>query len=355
MQKHKIFVIMPFQDEFFEAYEMIKSHFQDAFDFSNAATEDNQQNILADIIRPLHEADVVLADLTGLNPNVMYELGVAHSLNKKTIIITQNDLSSLPFDLKQYRTKRYNTHYKQFFELLEYLRKHFYGAVDGSVSFSNPISDFQTQIGLTPLETSKVLPIEDEKDKGFLDFLAEIDEYGLQMAANLQEMQNNMNVMTDNVTACSAQIERVKSKGGSGVPSFVRKETKKTASFINTFSQQLKVHNSKNDVLWTNIETNLLGLLENPFATTEENLSGMIATLKELLTLKQAILSSKETIASLKESNQQLMGIERSLNQSIRFLNEDLSTYITVSEQMIAGIDRILVKSKFIVGDIVNN
>ena len=333
---------------------MIKLHFQDAFYFSNAATEDNQQNILADIIRPLHEADIVLADLTGLNPNVMYELGVAHSFNKKTIIITQDDLSNLPFDLKQYRTKKYTTHYKQFFEMLEYLDKHFYGAINGSVSFSNPISDFQTQIGITPLETTKVFTIEDEQDKGFLDFLAEIDEYGLQMAANLQEMQNNMNTMSDNIIACSTQIERVKSKGGNGVASFIRKETKKAASFINTFSQQLKTHNSKNDELWTKIETNLLGLLENPFATTEENSSGMIASLKELLTLKTVILSSKESIASLKESNQKLMGIERSLNQSIRFLNEDLSTYITVSEQMMAGIDRILAKSKFIVGEIAN-
>ena len=55
-----------------------------------------------------------LADLTGLNPNVMYELGIAHSFNKKTIMITRDDLGSLPFDLKQYRAKDYSTHFKKF-------------------------------------------------------------------------------------------------------------------------------------------------------------------------------------------------------------------------------------------------
>ena len=78
---------MPFADEFFESYEMLKSRFYDEFDFSHAGDEDNQQNILADIIPPIYNADIVLADLTGLNPNVMYELGIAHSLNKKTIMI----------------------------------------------------------------------------------------------------------------------------------------------------------------------------------------------------------------------------------------------------------------------------
>ena len=104
MNKTKVFVIMPFSDDFFESYELIKEHFEEKFEFSNAGDEDNQQNILADIITPIYNADIILADLTGLNPNVMYELGIAHSFNKKTIVITRDEISMLPFDLKQYRT-----------------------------------------------------------------------------------------------------------------------------------------------------------------------------------------------------------------------------------------------------------
>ena len=139
MKKAKVFVIMPFTDEFFESYEMLKEHFENEFDFSHAGDEDNQQNILADIISPIYEADVVLADLTGLNPNVMYELGIAHSFNKKTIVITKDDLRKLPFDLKQYRAKDYSTHFKKFFDLIEYLDKNLNGAISGDVVFSNPV------------------------------------------------------------------------------------------------------------------------------------------------------------------------------------------------------------------------
>ena len=49
MKKSKVFVIMPFQDEFLEMYEMLKVKLQDRFEFTNAGDEGNQQNILQDI------------------------------------------------------------------------------------------------------------------------------------------------------------------------------------------------------------------------------------------------------------------------------------------------------------------
>ena len=94
------FVIMPFQDEFFWSVWNVKIELSEKYEFTNAGDEGNQQNILRDIIEPIYKADVVIADLTGLNPNVMYELGIAHTFNKKTIIITKDDLSKITVWLK---------------------------------------------------------------------------------------------------------------------------------------------------------------------------------------------------------------------------------------------------------------
>ena len=195
MEKSKVFVIMPFSDDFFESYEMLKEHFQDDFEFSHAGDEDNQQNILADIISPIYAADVILADLTGLNPNVMYELGLAHSFNKKTIIITRDDLGKLPFDLKQYRAKDYSTHFKKFFDLIEYLEKNLRGAVNGTVVFSNPVSDFldKNRIQLKSLFVSDDYSLEiPEGEKGFLDFLADIEEDTSQMNDEITAISSGM-------------------------------------------------------------------------------------------------------------------------------------------------------------------
>lgn len=55
------------------------------------------------LISQLVRADLVVVDLTGMNPNVFYELGVAHSFGKRVIAIADN-VSNLPFDNKDQRT-----------------------------------------------------------------------------------------------------------------------------------------------------------------------------------------------------------------------------------------------------------
>lgn len=63
---------------------------------------------IKDIILQLNQADVVLADLTGMNPNVFYELGVRHTLRNRTILVSQT-MDDVPSDLKQYGVILYNT------------------------------------------------------------------------------------------------------------------------------------------------------------------------------------------------------------------------------------------------------
>ena len=56
-----------------------------------------------DIIHRLHASDLVIADLTGANANVMYEIGIRHAFNLPIVQLCQND-QELPFDLGTERT-----------------------------------------------------------------------------------------------------------------------------------------------------------------------------------------------------------------------------------------------------------
>jgi hypothetical protein len=58
------------------------------------------------ILRQLYQADVVVADLTDLNPNVFYELGVRHSLRKGTILVALEG-TKIPFDVGDLRVEFY--------------------------------------------------------------------------------------------------------------------------------------------------------------------------------------------------------------------------------------------------------
>jgi len=63
-------------------------------------------SVIKDIVNSIRNADVVIADLTGQNPNVFYELGVRHSLRGRTIMLTQT-MEDVPFDLRNYRVIQY--------------------------------------------------------------------------------------------------------------------------------------------------------------------------------------------------------------------------------------------------------
>lgn len=51
-------------------------------------------------------ADLIVADLTGRNPNVFYELGYADAVHKNTDLITQS-IEDVPFDLRQKKMIKY--------------------------------------------------------------------------------------------------------------------------------------------------------------------------------------------------------------------------------------------------------
>jgi hypothetical protein len=63
-------------------------------------------DILVDIWQAINNADFVIADITGRNPNVLYELGVAHTLAKPVLIISRS-ATDIPIDLSTRRVIMY--------------------------------------------------------------------------------------------------------------------------------------------------------------------------------------------------------------------------------------------------------
>ncbi len=56
----------------------------------------------------IKKSDVFIADVSNANPNVMLELGIAIQLNKNIIILTSQDPSRLPFDIKGFEVDKYS-------------------------------------------------------------------------------------------------------------------------------------------------------------------------------------------------------------------------------------------------------
>lgn len=64
-------------------------------------------DVMQDVIQMLREADIVIADLTDMNPNVFYELGLRQAVKGKCINIICDNGDELPFDISHHRAYKY--------------------------------------------------------------------------------------------------------------------------------------------------------------------------------------------------------------------------------------------------------
>ncbi len=107
------FVLMPFTEPLTDIYsKIIKPTIeQTRFNLVCKRADDIKSNraIIQDIWKSICEARIIIADMTNLNPNVMYELGIAHTLGKETILLYQNTSTEInfPFDLSHIRRIEY--------------------------------------------------------------------------------------------------------------------------------------------------------------------------------------------------------------------------------------------------------
>jgi len=104
------FVLMPFSDPFNKYYEVIIAPAIESCGIRSERADSlfGPANIVFDIWEGIKRARILIAELTGRNPNVMYELGLAHAIEKPVILLTQ-DINDVPFDLRSLRCIVYNT------------------------------------------------------------------------------------------------------------------------------------------------------------------------------------------------------------------------------------------------------
>lgn len=96
-----VFVLMPFSEEFNDIYFLgIKPAIENCGLACERVDEQHfTDTILNKIFENIRKARFIVAEMTTKNPNVYYEVGYAHGINKPVIFLTQY-LHDIPFDLK---------------------------------------------------------------------------------------------------------------------------------------------------------------------------------------------------------------------------------------------------------------
>ena len=101
------FVMMPFNDTFAPVHEIINDALIELGWKVKRADQVSYPRLATDLIlKEILSSDLVVADLSNSNPNVFYEVGLAHTLGNDLLLITQE--KEIPFDLKNEQTIFYN-------------------------------------------------------------------------------------------------------------------------------------------------------------------------------------------------------------------------------------------------------
>lgn len=107
----KAFVMMPYKEPYEGIYHNVTSRAIEKCGLESVIVKDVAfTGPIADKIHDLiTESAICIADLTDANPNVMYEVGIALTLAKPVVFITQGEIRNIPFDIRHHRTVKYET------------------------------------------------------------------------------------------------------------------------------------------------------------------------------------------------------------------------------------------------------
>lgn len=170
------FVIMPFSKDFDDVYnlgikETAKERGVNAFRLDEQLFE---EGMLERIYKEIQESDFIIADLSDKNPNVFYELGFAHALDKLCLLVT-NNVDNIPFDLKHKRHIVYGTS-------INYLKKQLSSNIEWAV---NEIQNRKNNPFKITLRTDGILNNTSQTSEVILDLKIDIENISKSTIKNI--------------------------------------------------------------------------------------------------------------------------------------------------------------------------
>lgn len=172
--------------------ECIYPVFENEYDIIVAHKLSKPGSITNQIVEYIYNSDVIIANLTDLNPNVMYELAFAHSLRKNVIHIMENNGKLLPFDLVTERTIFYTNDFQGAIDL----KKRLQAVLDIIINnpdekIDNPIYNTLEKLGIEKRIIDSIEPDGSEKVDALNYIIERLNDIEGKINYNVTNMVNN--------------------------------------------------------------------------------------------------------------------------------------------------------------------
>ena len=329
--KPSAFVIMPFDAELDDVYDyLIRGPLSEAgYDVKRADDLLNQQNILEDILLSIVKSDLIVADLSKANPNVYYELGLAHVYGKKVILLAQ-DIDEVPFDLRSYRVITYNTHYLKMNDAREEIQTLIEGVQADNVKFGSPVTDFG--LPFPDLSTSGIqsqVVSDEQDDRGSLDYQVELVE-------SMEIITQVVTGVGDRLKPLTLEMESaVERLTGSelGAPRKQRKTMQSLAVELDKYTSWLREGNNQYRQALGSMGQSINAILSGEFEFSEEDRAALGGFVQELNNAENAMQEAHFSFSDLVANMDVFPRIEREFHHSKQKMAEELKIFIDNIEQ----------------------
>ncbi|HVZ20666.1 MAG TPA: nucleoside 2-deoxyribosyltransferase [Vicinamibacterales bacterium] len=331
---------MPFDEGFDEIYGLFIAGTLTQAGYEVARADDirNQQNILKDILAGITESDLVVADLTGSNPNVYYELGLAHALGKRVILLTQ-EMDDLPFDLRSYRVIPYSTHFAEVANARTHLLAIATDALEGLVVFGSPVSDFVAVTATRQPTISAILSSEpSDGEPGVLDHLVDLEEGFAKLNQIVSDTTAEMNSISEATLQTGTQLT---SLAESGSPAQARRVVVMgLATKLWEFGKSLSTHNEQYAATLATTRSSLESLIRAQKPKTDEEKNQLRIFLEQLDRAEKSTRRQRNSLGELIEIIRSTPRVERTFNRAADTTVRSLEGYAQNVDQTLSMIVR---------------
>ncbi len=321
-----IFVIMPFDSEFNLIYRhLIKKPLEAHGDYEVSRADDNpdSQNLLEEIIQGIANADLIIADLTGHNSNVYYELGIAHASGKNTIQIVQS-ISDIQFNLTSYNTERYEVQSDGSSDLVSKLL----AIIEKpNYKFKNPVTDYSVSERTQSVNVPDTLDESGESiqegshdtDYGILDARADAHDAMEEIVAITKGIGSDIADIGDKTAQHSDRINELGSGSNQGkTHRKVLKVLRQFASDVDSFSDSINSSVPRLRESWTTLDQGLGHELVNSDLESESDYEEAIELISNLVNMRTEQTTAITSIQGFREAQRGLIGLSKVSNPALR-------------------------------------
>ncbi|MGW0947901.1 hypothetical protein ACWD4O_35855 [Streptomyces sp. NPDC002623] len=286
------------------------------------------------ICRHVVESDLVVADVSGGNPNVMYELGLRHITGKPTIHI--GEAGQLPFDIASIRTIRYQRTRSHLAGACKEIESALEAGLRDGFELLTPARVLRgLQTGDGPASASEVSDGENGEDMdlpGLLDDFAVIEDGLDETTADMEAITKTIEtiaVLTERSATEMLELTQADAPASARLAAIAR-----YAETISAPAGELNIIAAAFGERMVKLDSGVravLGLIE--MTPPDERGEGAVAFLEQLMSLDEAARDSLAQIGSFGASAGAMVRVSRHLRKPVK----EISSAVT---QLTAAITR---------------